>query len=191
MMIWLSVLKKRCTHNKAFKLIMTHFLSYSLNQDHYKVNHQRYRACQYVRLGAVIASLLKTALIMFFSPDFLCRIARLFSFINQKYRMRYKVNAHDDALIGCKIHPFDRPAKILSPDSIFCTTALCLMRLWHGLFMPDTFRDNRAYPATWSTFTPDGQHWWSRADGLRLTPQHQINNTMPFIWRAWLKLLAD
>ena len=88
---------------------MTHFMIYSLNQDHYKVNHQRYRACQYVRLGAVITWLLKTALIMVFSPDFRCRIAMLYPFINQKYRMRYKVNAHDDALIGCKIHPFDRP----------------------------------------------------------------------------------
>ena len=102
--------------------------------------------------------------------------------------MRYKVNAHDDALIGCKIHPFDRPWKIFSPDSIFCTTALCLMRLWHGLFMPNDFRDNRSYPATWSTFTPDGQHWWSTADGLRLRPQHQINNSQPLFSKLILQI---
>jgi hypothetical protein len=48
--------------------------------------------------------------------------------------------------------------KSLVDCSVLCTTALCLMRLWHGLFMPDYFRDNRSYPVKWATFTPDCQH---------------------------------
>jgi len=54
----------------ASKLIMTYLLIYSLNQYHYKVNHQRYRACQYVRLEAVITSLLKMPSSGFSAPVF-------------------------------------------------------------------------------------------------------------------------
>jgi hypothetical protein len=36
--------------------------------------------------------------------------------------------------------------KSLVDYSVFCTTALCLMRLWHWLFMPDYFMDNGSYP---------------------------------------------
>jgi hypothetical protein len=40
--------------------------------------------------------------------------------------MRYKVNAHDDALIGCKIHPFDRLEKSLVLAQC-CVQQLCAL----------------------------------------------------------------
>jgi hypothetical protein len=54
----------------ASKLIMTHFMIYSLNQYHYKVNHQRYRACKLVQSGAVITWLLKMPSSGFSAPVF-------------------------------------------------------------------------------------------------------------------------